>query len=67
MIASATMGTDLVENGAPIFAWMGCCVTRPSIDLRGPGALHVVVGLFETGQQFRGENGTLVRFELKRL
>ena len=40
---------------------------RAPIDLGGPGALHIVFGCFQTHQQFGGEYGSLIRFELKRL
>lgn len=58
---------NLVEHDAPIFARMAGCVTRPPINLSGPGPLHVVVRLFETCHQLGRDEGTLIRLQFERL
>jgi len=40
-------------------------MARTSIDLSGPGALHVVVRLFETDQEFGRKKRALVRIEFE--
>jgi hypothetical protein len=58
---------NLVEHDAPVFARMAGCVTRPSVDLGGPSALDLVVGLFEACHQLGRDESTLIRLEFERL